>query len=340
MKYRYLGNSGLAVANIALGTMTFGNEKWGTNRESSENILNKYYELGGNFIDTSNHYSDGKSEVIIGDWLKKKNRESIILSTKCGFTRNENLNARGLSRNNIIESCNESLKRLRTDYIDLFQFYDFDPTTPLEETLATFDLLFKQGKVRYLGLSNSPGWKVTKIHFLSKNNSYSPIISGQYLYNLLKRDIELEVIPALKDSNMGLICWSPLSGGMLTGKYNDPDNPPANSRLGNRSELSKNRYKHWFQKSINIINELQAISEKHNISVSQVALSWLLRKNIVASVITGASSVHQVSQNCYSSEVEIDETSWCKIEETINIHDYYPNNWITTNKKDWFNNIK
>ncbi len=219
MKYRYLGNSGLAVSTVCLGTATFGQKEWGCSEETAINILNAYSEQGGNFIDTADQYADTMSEQIIGKWLKTKNRDDFVIASKCFFPISDNINRRGLSRKNIIQACDASLKRLGTDYIDLYQLHNQDPQTPLEETVSALEYLVQQGKIRYLGLSNYPSWKVTKLNSIAKEKNFSKFISGQYLYNLLKRDIEKEILPACIDSEIGVMCWSPLSGGMLTGKY-------------------------------------------------------------------------------------------------------------------------
>ena len=340
MKYRYLGNSGLAVSNICIGTMTFGQEDWGSSSKVSKEILDAFIDLGGNFIDTSNHYTEGCSERIIGEWLKSKNRDQIVLSTKCGFKTGTDLNSRGLSYKNIITSCESSLKRLQTDYIDVFNIYAVDPQTPIEETLHALNQLFIQGKIRYYGISNFPAWQITRFSLTSKINNILKPIAGQYLYNLLKRDVETEIIPALNDSKIGMVCWSPLSGGMLTGKYDSPEYIPEDTRLSIRTDISTGRYKSWFEKSSHIIKELKEISNNEGVNVSTVALSWLLKNERVSSLIVGARNVKQLKENCIASEWLLNNANFEKLNELSKIDNGYPNNWCFEQMKNWYNDIK
>jgi len=339
MKYRYLGNSGLAVSTICLGTMTFGQKQWGCDEVTSFELLDTFKECGGNFIDTADKYADTISEQIIGKWLKTQRRDDFVLGTKCFFKTGDSINSRGLSRKHIISACDASLKRLQTDYIDLYQTHGVDPQTPIEETLDALDYLVKQGKVRYIGLSNQPAWKITKASYMSRERNISHFISSQYLYNLLKRDIESDIIPACEDAGMKLICWSPLSGGMLTGKYKDPKKPPKNSRISNRLDLAENRYQQWYEKSINVVNKINKIAKKHDISSATVSLAWLLKNKQVASVIIGASKTKQVIENCKAGEWVLPDEDWQLLNNVSKkIHDY-PRNWIETNFQGWFNDI-
>lgn len=339
MKYRYLGNSGLAVSTIGLGTMTFGQEKWGSDEATSIEILNSYIEEGGNFIDTASQYTNGKSESIIGKWLSGQNRDDFILATKCGFQFKKGINNRGLSRKNIIATCERSLKRLKTDYIDLYQIYGFDPQTPIEETLLTLDLLVRQGKVRYIGFSNLPSWKLMKAQYLIKQKGLIEFISGQYLYNLLKRDIETEIIPACNDQGIGVICWSPLSGGMLTGKYSDNKTPIDNSRLALRPELSKDRYESWFNTSKKVVEKLREIADSYSKSIPSVALAWLLKNKNISSVIVGARNANQIKENCIAGDFDISNDDWLNLEKSTDFDYGFPRNWIEQQNNDWFNKI-
>jgi aryl-alcohol dehydrogenase-like predicted oxidoreductase len=305
MKYRYLGRSGLAISRICLGTATFGQKDWGCDEAMSHSILDVFSENGGNFIDTSDQYAGTISEQIIGRWLVGKNRDDIVLATKCFFPTSPDINARGLSRKHILAACEASLKRLKSDFIDLYQAHEFDPHTPLEETLSAFHTLIQQGKVRYAGFSNWPAWVVVKASALSRELTLSPFISGQYIYNLLKRDIEAEVIPACLDSGVGILCWSPLSGGMLTAKYKESTEPPKDTRLGDRVDISHGRYSQWHAKSKPIVDLLQLISLKAEDSPSVIALSWLLSKKYVSAVIIGARTAVQCEQNIKAGALEL-----------------------------------
>jgi len=339
MKYRYLGNSGLAVSAVCLGTATFGQKEWGCSEEIANDILNAYYEQGGNFIDTADQYADTLSEQIIGKWLKTKNRDDLVIASKCFFPIGNNINRRGLSRKNIIQACDASLKRLGTDHIDLYQLHNQDPQTPLEETMSALEYLVQQGKVRYLGLSNYPAWKVVKLNAIAKEKNYTRFISGQYLYNLLKRDIEKEILPACADFEVGVMCWSPLSGGMLTGKYENPNEPPKDSRLGLRSDVVQDRYKIWYEKSQLIVDTLKSISDKNNISPSVVALSWLLKNKDIASVLVGSNKVEQIQESCKASEWVISDEDWKSLNEVSKIDLGYPNDVEKNTTKNWFQNI-
>lgn len=340
MKYRYLGNSGLAVSTVCLGTMTFGQKEWGCDEKTSHAILDAFVAEGGNFIDTANQYNNGITEQIIGNWLVNQEREKLVIATKCGFQKEkDNINSRGLSRKNIISACEESLKRLKTDYIDLYQVYGFDPQTPLEETMSALDYLVQQGKVRYVGCSNLPAWKIMKTSAIADTKNYEKFISGQYLYNLLKKDIESEVIPACEDLGMGVICWSPLSGGMLTGKYIDPNNPPQDTRIALRPNLSSDRYKFWHENSIEIVEKLKEIAEENNQSITTVALSWLLKNNNISSVVVGARKVEQIVENCKAGEWIMSDDEYhslCEVSQPISMH---PVIWCEDNSKNWFQDI-
>lgn len=339
MKYRYLGNSGLAVSTVCLGTSTFGQKEWGCNESNSKAILNAFTELGGNFIDTADQYAETASEQIIGNWLNSQKREELVIATKCFFKTSSDINSRGLSRKHIISACDASLKRLQTDYIDLYQIHNPDPQTPLEETLAALDFLVQQGKVRYTGCSNYPAWKLMKASCISKQRGSAHFISGQYLYNLLKRDVEIEVMPACNDIGMKLLCWSPLSGGMLTGKYIDSDKPQEGTRLALRSDLSKDRYKLWYEKSLDIVNNVTKIANKHGSTPTIISLAWLLKREIVASVIVGANNIDQIIENCKAGEWKIPDEEWNFLEKLSKINYGYPFEASEKSTQGWFNNI-
>jgi len=339
MKYRYLGNSGLLVSTVCLGTSTFGQKEYGCDENVSLDILNAYRELGGNFIDTADEYAGTVSEQIIGKWLCKQNRDELVVATKCFFKTGKDVNSRGLSRKHIISACDASLRRLQTDYIDLYQIHEPDPQTPLEETLNVLDYLVKEGKVRYIGLSNYPAWKIMKASCIAKQRGYESFISGQYLYNLLKRDVEIEVLPACRDVGMKLICWSPLSGGMLTGKYKDPKRPPKDTRIALRKDLSENRYPAWYEKSFAIVNKLREIASKRGKTPSVVALAWLLKNESVASVITGVKKEYQIIENCKAGEWILPDDDWIALDELSKISYGYPFEVANKTSKHWFDDI-
>jgi aryl-alcohol dehydrogenase-like predicted oxidoreductase len=223
MRYRFLGNSGLEVSEICFGVMTFtGKKGWTHLGESSQKEANYLTALaldkGVNFFDTADIYSAGISEEMLGKALSGKRREAVI-TTKCGFEMYPGPNGNGLSRRRVIEACEDSLKRLKTDYIDVYMIHSFDFIVPLEETMSAMDHLVKQGKVRYIGCSNFPAWQLIKAMYLSEKNGWEKFINIQSYYSLLGRDIESELVPACVDQGIGITVWSPLHGGILTGKY-------------------------------------------------------------------------------------------------------------------------
>lgn len=339
MKYRYLGNSGLAVSKVCLGASTFGQASWGCNEETAVQVLDAYVGNGGNFIDTADVYAETQSEQIIGRWMSSVQRDDIVLATKAFFPTSSGVNSRGLSRKHLINACDASLKRLKTDYIDLYQVHGPDPVTPMEETLSALDTLVFQGKVRYIGCCNYPAWQLVKAGSIAQQNGLGVFISAQYQYNLLKRDIETEVIPACEDCGVGVVCWSPLSGGMLTGKYRSLDMPPDNSRLADRSELSKNLYQEWMAKSREIVTAILDVAASSSVSASTVALSWLLRNRPVVAVITGARKPEQIEQNCQAASFELPLESWSSLELLSRMASTYPSRWINSTLKTWLENI-
>ncbi|MDA3831850.1 MAG: aldo/keto reductase [Spirochaetales bacterium] len=335
MKYRYLGNSGLAVSRICLGTATFGEKDWGCDASTSAEILNAFTDQGGNFIDTADKYAGTRSEEIIGKWLSGRNRDDLVIATKCFFPTSDNINSRGLSRKHILNACENSLKRLKTDYIDLYQVHESDPQTPIEETLAALNILIQQGKVRYIGLSNWPAWKVMKASFVARERGLEPFISGQYLYNLLKRDIESEVIPACKESGMGIVCWCPLSGGMLTGKYRNENTPPQDTRMSNREGVTDDRYKQWVEKSNTIVNQVMKIADSCHVTPAVVALAWMLQKRHVSSVSVGAKRAEQIIENCNAGNYQLSKKNSKLLSDMSEFKLGNPYDIIYKIKQDW-----
>ncbi|KAK3094476.1 hypothetical protein FSP39_002247, partial [Pinctada imbricata] len=272
--------------------------------EKAFEILNRFAEVGGNFIDTSNNYSYGKSEEIVGNWLSSQKRDRFVIATKCGVPSDmTNVNSGGLSRKNIVQTVEGSLKRLQTDYVDLLQTHIWDVATPIEETLRTLDDLVRSGKVRYIGCSNVCGWQLQKILCLSKSLGLTDFVSLQQQYNLLTRSSELEEIQVCRNEGLGLIPFSALKNGLLTGKYKRDKTPEASQgrvgfMLGSGSFMLdswstySNDEKFW-----NIQDKLTSIAGKHSKTVAQVSLRWLLQKEIVPSVIIGVTSLKQLEEN-------------------------------------------
>jgi aryl-alcohol dehydrogenase-like predicted oxidoreductase len=297
MEYRYMGKTGLTVSELCMGAMTFGRE---TSESDSHAIMDRFVELGGNFIDTADVYTRGVSEEIVGRWLKTKNRDDMVIATKVRFPMGDGPNDRGVSRKHIMAGVENSLRRLDTDYIDLYQVHCWDRGTPLEETLSTLDALVRSGKVRYIGTSNYNGWQLQKAIDLSNRMGWEPYTCLQPQYNLLVRQTEWELVEVCLNEGVGIIPWSPLRGGWLSGKYRrGMDAPPAGTRLERAStEGWSEAWENYANETTwAIIDVLLAIAEEVDKTPAQVALNWLLRKPGVTAPIIGARTMQQLEDN-------------------------------------------
>jgi aryl-alcohol dehydrogenase-like predicted oxidoreductase len=302
MKTRFLGNSGLQVSELCFGAMMFvGNNGWrhlsNIGQTEAEAMVGTALDAGINFFDTADIYSDGESERILGKALGSHRKEAII-GTKAGFRTGPGPNDTGCSRLHILEACNASLKRLNTDYVDLYQIHSYDPLTPLEETLEALDTLVRQGKVRYVGCSNFTGWQLMKAMSICREQGFHRFVSLQALYSLVSRDLELELVPSCLDQGVGILVWGPLAGGFLTGKYRPHAPWPADTRL----RKTEDHFPFDEEKGYVIVEELDAIARVHNGTVAQAALNYLLRKPGVSSVIFGARTVEQLGENIRATE--------------------------------------
>jgi aryl-alcohol dehydrogenase-like predicted oxidoreductase len=300
MNYRYLGRTGLKVSELCLGAMTFGRE---TNEETSHRMLDRFVEAGGNFIDTANVYftpTQGISEEIIGRWLKGKARDDLIIATKVRFPMGEGPNDAGLSRKHILMAVEASLRRLSTDYIDLYQVHCWDRATPLEETLSTLDGLVQSGKVRYIGASNFSGWQLQKAIDVSQHMDWEPFVSLQAQYNLLLRNIELELIPVCENEGLGLLCYSPLRGGWLSGKYHrNMTQSPEETRvqLNEQKGLPGSWSEHNNEFTWSLLDTLFSLATETGKTPAQVAINWLLaRPNNIVPII-GARTMEHLEDN-------------------------------------------
>ncbi|MCA9894477.1 MAG: aldo/keto reductase [Anaerolineae bacterium] len=298
MEYRFLGKTGLRVSELCLGAMTFGRE---ADEATSFQMMDTFIEAGGNFIDTANVYSSGTSEEILGKWLKGKNRRDVVVATKVRFGMGDGPNDIGLSRKHIMDSVEDSLRRLGTDYIDLYQVHNFDFQTPLRETLTTLDLLVKQGKVRYIGASNYKGYQLQKAIDISKEMNLEPFTCLQPLYNLLDRAVEWELMEVCQNEGLGVIPWSPLRGGWLTGKYTRAmeGNIPENMRLKLATEFgwSESWENYGNNRTWDIIDELVAVATEVDKSIPQTALNWVKDRPGVTAPIIGARNMQQLTDN-------------------------------------------
>ncbi|KAK7473819.1 hypothetical protein BaRGS_00034926 [Batillaria attramentaria] len=309
-RYNYLGKSGLRVSNICLGAMTFGESNFqGAPRPGQLDeagafkLMNRFVEWGGNFIDTANVYGQGNSEKIVGSWLSGQERDRFVIATKVRMSMDpKNPNAVGLSRRHLTKSIDDSLKRLQTDYVDLYQSHAWDDAVPLEETLLTLNDLVRCGKVRYLGASNVTGWQLQNIVDLSKEMGLNSYIALQQQYNLVSRESELEPFQVCKLRGIGVLPWSPLKGGFLTGKVKR-DQKPAEGRLGWASSANVNFQSSPSWTALNternwaVLETVEKIAKNKGKSPAQVSVRWLLQKSVVSSVIVGATKMHQLDDN-------------------------------------------
>jgi 1-deoxyxylulose-5-phosphate synthase len=309
MKIRRMGRTGLKVSEICLGTMTFGHQ---CDEPTSFAIMDKAAEHGITFLDTADSYpvpptpeTAGRTEKIVGNWLKGR-RERFVLATKCRSRVGQGANDEGLSRKHILKAAEDSLRRLQTDYVDLYQAHAPDPETPLEESLRAFDDLVRQGKVRYVGCSNYPAWQVALGLGISAQLGLARFDCVQPRYNLLYREIEAELLPLCRDQGLGVIAYNPLAGGFLTGKYKSLDAPVPGTRftLGKTGELYRNRY--WQQAQLEAVQQLQAFFKPRGKSLVQVAIAWLLAQPGITSAIVGASRAEQLDESLAAVNLTLD----------------------------------
>jgi len=299
VNYRYLGRSGLKVSELCLGAMTFGREHEATEAESRE-MLERFVAAGGNFIDTANVYSQGVSEEILGRWLEGQQRDSLVVATKVRFPMGDGPNDAGLSRKHILASVEASLRRLKTDYIDLYQVHCWDAFTPLAETLSTLDELVRRGWVRYLGVSNFSGWQLQKATELAKQHDWEAFVSLQPQYNLLCRSTEWELIPVSLNEGLGVIPWSPLRGGWLSGKFRRGMDAPGEGTRVKRAEergWSESWSAYNNEHTWRVIDALFEVAHEVDKKPAQVAINWLLQRPGVTAPIIGARTGEQLESN-------------------------------------------
>ena len=301
--YVTLGRSGLRVSPFCLGAMTFGEDwGWGSSVADSEAILGRFLERGGNFIDTANGYTKGHSEVIIGDYFARTpgRRDRVVIATK--FATNlypGDPNAGGASRKNIVGSCDESLRRLRTDYIDLYWMHFWDPNTPIAETLRTLDDLVRAGKVRYIGVSDTPAWKAAQAQVLAELRGWTSFVGLQVEYSLIERTVEGELVPMARELGLGITPWSPLRGGVLSGKYTRANAATTNPDRGDRVKVFLT------ERNLTIIDELIRVANEARTTPAAVALAWVQSQPGVTSTIIGARRIGQLDQNLSALDVHL-----------------------------------
>ena len=329
MKYRLLGNSGLRVSELALGAMTFGTEDWGVDQAESRRVYDGFREAGGNFIDTANVYSAGRSETFLGEFIAEE-RERIVLATKyTGATRGRDVNASGNSRKNMMDAVHASLTRLRTDYIDLYWVHVRDFMTPIEEVMRGLDDLVRQGKVLYVGISDTPAWEVARANTLAELRGWTPFIGLQVRYSLLDRAVERELLPMARELDLAVTPWDTLGSGILTGKYNTGKQKRAAPVTGRASlrGLVKDR-------DLTIAAEVMKIAEKIGRTPAQVALAWVRQGEGVVIPLVGAKTREQLDDNLGCLEFELELSDKAALDEASHIDLGFPHDFLAQFKTD------
>ena len=327
MRYNKLGRTGLFVSELCLGTMTFGGagEVWNKignlQQGEAEALVKTALDAGINFIDTADVYSEGASEEITGQALHALGipRRDVVVATKAFGETGKGPNARGASRVHLIEACKASLKRLKTDYIDLYQLHSFDPATPIEETLGALDVLVQHGHVRYIGVSNWAAWQITKALGLSERLNLARFETLQAYYTVAGRDLERELVPMMRSEGVGLLVWSPLAGGLLSGKYTRDSQGEQGSRRTSFDFPPVDKARAW-----DVVDALKPIAEARGVSVARIALAWLLHQGVVTSVIVGAKRVDQLEDNIAATAVELTEAELAAIDRVSALPPEYP----------------
>ena len=316
MEFRTLGRSGCAVSTLCLGTMTFGAE---SDEAVSHAQLDRFAEAGGTFVDTADVYSAGESERIIGSWFANRPAEvtdRIVLATKGRFPMADEPNGLGLSNRHLTRALDASLNRLGVDAVDLYQAHAYDPLTPLDETLRTMDGFVRSGKIRYYGFSNFTGWQLTKAVHLARELGLAAPVSLQPQYSLLVREIEWEIVPAARDAGLGLLPWSPLGGGYLTGKYRRDQRPTGDTRLGDDPQRGMEAWdRRGTDRTWDVVDAVQAIADKRGVSMAEVALAWVTDRPGVTATILGARTVEQLDANLRAAGLHLDPAETAALDE-------------------------
>ena len=337
MEYRQLGNSGLMISELTLGTMTFGGQGGfarigAVSLAEARRLIDLVVEAGVNLIDTADIYSAGLAEEIIGEALGGKRPPGLLIASKARFPMGPGPNDRGLSRWRLIRAAEASLTRLRTDVIDLYQVHQWDGLTPLEETLEALDNLVRAGKVRYVGCSNFSGWHVMKALEIARREGRIPFVSQQIHYTLQAREAEYELIPIAIDQKLGVLVWSPLAGGLLSGKHRRNKAAPADTRLaaGWKEPPIADENKLW-----DIVDELVAIAEAHKVSGAQIALAWLLGRPAVTTVIIGGRTEAQIKDNLGAANLKLtaeERARLDKVSQPTLLYPYWHQAWTASDR--------
>jgi aryl-alcohol dehydrogenase-like predicted oxidoreductase len=330
MRYRLLGNSGLRVSEAALGTMTFGDDwGWGAAKDESRKVYDAFREVGGNFVDTANLYTNGTSESFLGEFMQG-HRHSVVMATKyTNAVPGTDPNAAGNHRKSMMQAVEASLKRLGTDYIDLYWVHVWDQITPLEEVMRGLDDLVRQGKVLYVGISDAPAWWIAQANTLAHLRGWSPFIGLQIEYSLIERTVERELIPMAKALNLGLTAWAPLSNGVLTGKYHGHRSSDQSGEAGRMSNDMLKEFMPEQQRTDRVVAAVKTVSDEVGRSMAQVALAWLRYRPVPVIPIIGARKLSQLQDNLASFDLTLSADQLKTLDEASRIelgfpHDLYP----------------
>lgn len=331
MQYKQLGETGLIVSRLSFGAMTFTTGDPSAvakvDKTNAEALLARALDAGVNLFDTADVYAGGRSEEILGAFLKPR-RDEVVLSTKAGFRVGGGMNQAGGSRKHLLAACDASLKRLGTDYVDVFSVHRYDPWTPLEETLEALNSLVRQGKARYIGCSNWTAWMMAKAVQMQKDRGWARFISAQMYYSLIGRDLEHDVVPMIRDANVGLMAWSPLAGGFLSGKYTRENLTAPENRLSGFDVLPFDK-----EQGFGVVDRLREIGARHEASPAQVALAWLLAQPPATTVLLGASKMHQLDDNLGAADLVLAPDELAVLDELTKPQPIYPN-WVARPELD------
>lgn len=326
MKYKTLGDTGLLVSTLCFGAMTFSGKglfamMGGTQQDEADELIKACVDKGINFFDTADIYSEGGSEEMLGQSFRNLGiqRKDVVIATKCFGRMGPGHNDIGASRKHIMEAVDDSLRRLQTDYIDLYQIHGNDHITPLEETLRALDTLVQQGKVRYVGCSNWAAWRLQRALDISEFKNLARLDTLQAYYSIAGRDLERELVPLMEHSKTGLLVWSPLAGGLLSGKFSRENQKPENSRRSQFDFPIVDKERVW-----NILDVIRPIAKEHNTSPARVALAWLLSKQVVTSVIIGAKNLTQLEDNIGSVDLQLTEDQLKELDGVSELPPEYP----------------
>lgn len=317
MQQIFLGSSGLPVSELCLGTMSFGAA---TDEATAHRILDAFADAGGTFIDTANAYNEGASEEIVGRWLRTRRRDDFVVATKVYGEARPGEPTRGTGRKHVLAEIEASLRRLQTDFIDLYQAHVFDDATPLEETLSTFDTLVAAGRTRFVGASNYTGWQLQKSVDLARQHGWEPFVSLQPLYNLLDRDAELELLPICRNEGLGVIVWSPLAAGWLSGRYRrGQDGPPPGARISPEDFATRGTDRTW-----EVVDAIETTAAEVGRTAAQVSLRWILDQPGVTAPIIGARTPEQLTDNLAATGWTLEPSQLQRLTEASRVDLPYP----------------